>query len=71
MRYLGGDLGVADRRIQPRLGELCRIVAMDQVMDDAGMVRLFLPNLVEDLRRFALIGKGLVGRQRGRVQRQA
>ena len=62
MRHVGRDLGVADRSVQPRRGELWRVVAVDQVMYDAGVVRLLLPDLVEDLGRLFLVGKGLVGR---------
>ena len=70
MRHLRRDLGVADRRRQPGLGELRRVVAVDQVVHDAGMLRLLLPLLVENVRRLALLGVGLVGRQCRRVQRQ-
>ena len=46
MRHVGRNLGVADRRVETGLSQLGRIVAMDQVMHNAGVVRLFLPHLV-------------------------
>ena len=47
MRHIGRDLRIADRSLQARLGKLRRIVAVDQVVDDTGMVRLLGPDLVE------------------------
>ena len=51
MRHIGRDLGVTNRRIEPGLGKLRRVVAVDQVVHDTRMVRLFLPDLVQDFRR--------------------
>ena len=70
MRHRGRDLGVAHCRRQPEFGELLRVVAVDQVVHDARVVRLGLPHLFQDLGRFLFVGKGLVGRRLGRVQRQ-
>ena len=70
VRYRRRDLGVAHRRRQPELGELLGVVAVDQVMHDAGVVRLRLPNLFQDLGGFLLVREGLVGRRLGCVQRQ-
>src|SRR6185437_2302076 len=68
--HVGRDLGIADRSVQPRRGELWRVIAVDQVMYDAGVVRFLLPDFVEDLGRLFLVGKGLVGLERAGVQRR-
>jgi hypothetical protein len=62
MRHIGRDLRIADRSVQARLGKLRRIVAVDQVVDDTGMIRLLGPDLVEYQRCLLFIGVGLVGR---------
>ena len=61
MRHVRRDLRVTDRRVQAGLCKLGRIIAVDQIVDDARVIWLLGPNLVEDLRRLALVGVGLVG----------
>ena len=70
MWHVRRDLRVADRCVQAGGCKFRRIVAVDQIMDDAGVIWLLGPNLVEDLGRLALIGVGFVGRQRRCVQSQ-
>jgi hypothetical protein len=44
---------------------------MDQIMRDARMFRLALPDLFQNRRALELIGVGLVRRRRGDIQRDA
>src|SRR5215469_15279089 len=61
MRDVRRDLRIADCCVQAGLCRLGRIVTVDQIVDDAGVIWLLGPNLVEYLRRPALIGVGLIG----------
>lgn len=70
VRHRGRHRRVAARRGQPALGEHGRIVAVDQVVRDAGMVRLLQVDRLEDCRRLELLGIGLVGGQRRGVEGQ-
>jgi hypothetical protein len=55
MRHIGCYLRVADRRGEAGLGKLRRIVAVDQIVDDAGVIGLLGPDLVEDQRALRLL----------------
>ena len=70
MWHVRCDLRITDRCVQAGRCKFGRIVAVNQIMDDAGVIGLLSPNLVENLGRLALIGVGFVGRQRGCVQSQ-
>ena len=61
MRRCRGDLCVTPRGGQRKNRKLWRIIAVNQVMGDAGMVRLLRQNTVQDLGRVFLVGIGFVG----------
>ena len=62
VRGVGRDLGVEPRRIKALLGDRRIVVEMDQVVRDAGMLRLALKDRLQDRRSLELVGIGLVGR---------
>ncbi len=70
VRHGRRERGIAARRGQSLLGKRRRIVAVDEIVRDAGMIGRRNLCLFEDGRRFALVRIGLVGRQRRRVERQ-
>ncbi len=70
VRRRGGELGVALRGREPALGQRRVVVGMDQIVHDARMVRLAHDLRLQDLGRRELLGVGLVGRQRGHVERE-
>ena len=70
MRHRRRDVGIAQRRRQPVLGHCRRIVGVDQIMRDTRMIGHLRTDLIEDRLRLFLIGVGLVGRWRGRDQRE-
>ena len=70
MRRTGRDLGVKPRSLQPFLGDRRVVIEVDQVVGDAGMLRLPLEDRLEDGRPLELVGVALVGRRGRRVQRE-
>ena len=70
MRRRGGELGVAVGRLEPALGQRRVVIGMDEVVHHARMVRLAHDLRLQDLGRLELLGVGLVGRQRGHVERE-
>ncbi len=58
------DGTVASGGGQSALGERWIIVAMDQIVGDAGMVRVFLPQLFQESSRLQLVGQSRVSRRR-------
>ena len=52
------------------LGDRRIVVEMDQIVRDAGMLRLALEDRLQDRRAFELVGVGLVGRRGRRVERE-
>ena len=66
----GRDLGVEPRRVEPLLGDRRIVVEMDQVVRDAGMLRLALEDRLQDRRALELVGVGLVGGRSRGVERQ-
>ena len=68
MWHVRRDLRVADRCVQAGRSRIGPIVAMDRMMDDAEMISLLGPDLVEEVGRLALINVGLVGQQPRCVQ---
>jgi hypothetical protein len=70
MRRFRSDFRVAPRGRQRENRKLGRIVAVDQVVNDARMVRLLRQDTVQDLGRLLLAGIGLVGRRRSCDQRE-
>jgi hypothetical protein len=69
MRRGGRDLGVQVGRLQAFFGDRRIVVEMDQVVRDARMLRLALPDRPEDRRSLELLCVGLVGRRGRRIQR--
>src|SRR5262245_54732714 len=70
MRSRGCDAGVTARRGQPLCSNGWKIVAMDQVMRYAGMIRLLGEYLFQDFRSLQLVGIALVGRKGSNIERQ-
>ena len=70
VRHGRRDLRVAPRSAEPARGQGRIVIAVDDVVRDAGMVRLLGQDLLEDRARLQLIGVRLVGRRRRRVQRE-
>lgn len=68
VRCRGRDVGIAPRRRQPLLGERRIIIAVDEVIDDAGMVGMPGEERLEDRRRPHWPGKAHVVRRLGRRQ---
>ena len=66
----GRHLGVASSGRKPVLRERGRIIKVDQIMGDSGMLRLTRPNLLQNCRSLKLIGISLVGRRRRDVESQ-
>ena len=64
MRRCRGDFCVGPRSGQRKNRKPWRIIAVDQVMGDAGMVRLLRQDAVQDRRRLFLIRIGFVGWRR-------
>ncbi len=71
MRRSGSDLGVHARRPQTLLGQHRIVVAVDDVMRDARMMRLPGENWFQNLAALALVGKGFVGLRRRNRQLSA
>ena len=65
------NLGVQSRRFQPLLCQHRIVIAMNDVMRDAWMVRLLLENRLKNFAALALVGKCLVRLRRGDRQRQS
>jgi hypothetical protein len=55
------DGTVAPGGRQSALGECWIIVAVDQIVGDAGMLRIFLPQFFQETSRLQLIGQRRVG----------
>ena len=70
VRHRGRDAGVHPRRRQTLLRQLGVIVGVDQVVRHAGVLRVLAEQRFENSRRLELVGKGLVGGQRGGVEQQ-
>ena len=70
VRRRRGDLVVASRRRKPSVGQGRVVVAVDQVMRDAGVIRLRSEDRLEDPRGVPLVRVRLVGGRRGRVERE-
>src|SRR5262249_30896207 len=64
----GRDLGVTPRRREPLLGQRRRIVAVNEVMRDAGMIGHLGADRLENGGGLALICGGLVGGERRRLE---
>src|SRR5260370_30441942 len=71
VRRRWGGLAVASRRRKASVGEGRVVVAVDQVMRDAGVIRLRIEDRLEDLRGLPLVRVRLVGGPRGRVERES
>ena len=67
---VGRDLGVAPRRIEAFLGDRRIVVEVDQIVRDAGMLRLAFADRLQDRRALELVGIGLVGRRSRGVERE-
>ena len=66
----GRDLGVTPGRIEAFLRDRGVIVQMDQIVRDAGMLRLAFCDRFQDRRALDLIGVGLVGGRSRGVERK-
>src|SRR5216684_1455515 len=71
VRRRRGDLAVASRRPKPSVCQGRVVVVVDQVMRDAGVIRLRSEDRLEDLRGLPLVRVRLVGGRRGRVERES
>ena len=69
VRRIRRDLRIAQRRRQAFGGDARIVVQMDQIMRDAGMLRLALEDRLEDGRPLELVGVGLVGGRRRDIER--
>ncbi len=70
VRRVGGDLRVAARRLEGVRRKRRHVVAVDDVVRQPGVLRLRLPELLQDCAGFQLIGVRLVGRIRRRRERE-
>ena len=70
MRHRRRELVVAARGVEAALGQRRVVVAVDDVVRGAGMIRLGGHDLLGQLSRFLLLGVGLVVRLRGGLQRE-
>src|SRR5437899_2107305 len=60
VRYPWRERAITLGRGQSAFGERRVVVAMDEIMNNAGMVRVLLPQLFQDGRRFELLGQSCV-----------
>ena len=70
MRRGWRDLGIASRGIEALLGDRRIVVEVNEIVRDAGMLRLALGDRLEDCRALELVGVGLVGRRGRCVERE-
>jgi hypothetical protein len=70
MRRRRRDLGIARGGVETFLGDRRIVVGVDQVVGDAGMLRLALEDPFQDRRRLELVGIGLVGGRGRDVERE-
>ena len=70
VRRRGGDFGITLCRFEPLIRDRRIIVGVNQVMSDAGVIRLALEDRLQDRCGLELVRIGLVCRRRCHVQRQ-
>ena len=68
MRRVRRDLGIAQRRGEAFGGDRRIVIQMDQIVGDAGVLRLPLPDRLQDGGALELVGVGLVGGRRRHIQ---